>query len=231
MNNKIILISGTSRGLGFDLAEHYGRFSTVIGLSRSGTGPKNCENWICDLTKPEEIQKTITEILEKHSRIDALINNAAILKSAPFLLTPTDEILGMIETNLVAPLLLTRAVLRSMIAKKSGRIVNIISMSHRLKRPGDAVYASTKSALEVFGQILNQEVHPFGITVNAIGLSARPSGMLAPLVKENPEKITKLIPHGAYATLESIVHAIDSLTAPGGSDLGGQTLYLGGISP
>ena len=228
--DKIFVVSGASRGLGFALAEHYSRTATVIGLSRSGTGPKNCISMACDLRNPDQIRSTVEEIVKKHSGIHMLINSAAVLKSAPFLLTHDADIQEMISVNFAAAIYLSKAVLRPMITQKAGRIVNIVSMSHRVKKPGDAVYAATKSALEVFAQILNQEVHSQGITVNNIGLSAMPTGMLAPLVKDDPEKIKKIIPHGHYATLESVVHCIDTFHSEKSSDIGGQTIYLGGIS-
>ena len=119
-----------------------------------------------------------SRIFKRHPSIDVLINNAAVLKSTPLLLMKEDDILSMINTNLIGPILLTKKALRLMVRKRKGHVVNIISMSHRLCKPGDSVYASTKAALEIFGKIVNVEVHSTGINVNNLAISASPTGML-----------------------------------------------------
>ena len=231
MKDRIIVISGASDGIGSSLADHFSNSATVIGLSRRGSGPSGVKNISCDIRSADSVNAAIDEIVSTYKKIDVLINNAAVLKSAPLVLTSIEDIKNMIDTNLLGTILLTRAAMRTMLAQKRGRVVNIISMSHRLKKPGDAVYAANKAAVEIFAQILNQEVHGSGITVNNVAVSAMSTGMLAPLVKNDENKIKKIIPHGDYATTKSIAYGIETFLSEEANDYGGQTLYLGGIAP
>gem|GEM_PF-41374 len=139
------------------------------------------------------------------------------------------DIVAMVQTNLLGPILLTKRVLRTMMRRRRGRVVNVVSMSHELCKPGDSVYAATKAALEIFGKIVNVEAHGFGVTVNSLAISASPSGMLAQVTKDNPDKIRQLIPHGAFADLTGITTVIDFFCSDDSDDVGGQTVFLGGV--
>jgi 3-oxoacyl-[acyl-carrier protein] reductase len=231
MQNKTILISGASRGIGRLLVEDYASGNKIIGLSRSGEGVEheNVSNIACDLSNFETLSAELDVVFKKHPSIDILINNAAVLKSIPLLLMKEADILSMIQTNLIGPILLTKKALRLMVRQRSGHVINIVSMSHRLCKPGDSVYASTKAALEVFGKIVNVEVHSTGISVNNLAISASPTGMLKQITDENPDKIKSLIPHNQFADMKSIMAAIDFFCSPNSRDIGGQTVFLGGI--
>ena len=231
MRNKTILVTGASRGIGRQIAEHYGVDNDVIGLSRSGEGGEGARitNMVCDLSDPESLNACATEIFKTWPAVDVLINNAAVLKSTPLALMSDDDITAMIQTNLVAPILLTKRTLRAMMRHRSGNIVNIISMSHKLCKPGDSVYAATKAALEVFGKVVNAEAHAAGISVNNVAISASPTGMLEQIAKDNADHIKSLIPHNQFADMKSMLETIDFFCSDNSSDIGGQTVFLGGI--
>lgn len=231
MRNKTILVTGSSRGIGRQIVEHYATDNDVIGLSRSGEGVVSArvKNIVCDLCDTENLSGIVDEILMQTPSIDVLINNAAVLKSTPLLLMKDDDILSMIQTNLIGPILLTKKILRSMVRRRTGHIVNIISMSHKLCKPGDSVYASTKAALEIFGKIVNVEAHSTGINVNNLAISASPTGMLEKITEDNPDSIKSLIPHNQFAGIKSVVASIDFFCSPDCEDIGGQTVFLGGI--
>jgi len=231
MQDKTILVTGASRGIGRQLVESYATDNDVIGISRSGEGVENdrVTNIACDLADLENLGTNIDGIFKKWPSIDVLINNAAVLKSTPLALMKDSDILAMVNTNLIGPMFFTKRALRAMMRKRQGRIVNIISMSHKLCRPGDSVYASTKAALEIFGKIVNVEAHSAGITVNNLAISASPTGMLEQITNDNPDKIKTLIPHNQFADINTIVATIDYFCSPESGDIGGQTVFLGGI--
>jgi 3-oxoacyl-[acyl-carrier protein] reductase len=230
MNNSVIVVTGASRGLGLELASHYALENQVITLSRSKPPElKNAWHIECDLTDPNLISAAFDQIIEKYKRIDVLINNGAVLKTSPLVLMSDDDITNMVETNLLGTIFASKHAFRQMVKVRHGRIINILSMSHKMLVIGDSVYAATKSAIEVFSKILNKEGHRFNITVNNIGLSAMPSGMLDQIVADHPEKIKQIIPHGEYASLKSILNAIDYFCDDENRDIGGQTIYLGGV--
>jgi 3-oxoacyl-[acyl-carrier protein] reductase len=232
MEKRNILISGISRGLGELLARHYSNDNLVFGLSRSGTDQlkDNILNYKCDISDSGQVEKTITRIIKDFEHIDVLINNSGVLHASPIVLTSNQAIKSMISVNLEGLIYTSKVVFRHMLKQKYGRIINITSMASNLLLKGDSVYAATKAGVEAFGKVLNKEGHPYGITVNTIGLTAMlETGMLEQIMKRNPEGIKQLIPHLEYADLTSITTTIDYLVKDESFDIGGQTVFLGGI--
>ena len=211
MRDKRIVITGATRGLGHALGEHYTPDNTVSWLSRAQL----------DLSNPQAVSDY------QAPDCDVLINNAAVLTSTPLGMMRDMDMREMVAVNLVAPMLLTRRVMFGMMRRKWGRIINITSMATKLCIPGDSVYAATKAGLETFTSVVNKEVHRYGITVNCIAVSAMETDMLKAATKGHIESVLPLIPHGAFATVESVIGAIDYLCEA--DDVGGQTIYLGGV--
>jgi NAD(P)-dependent dehydrogenase (short-subunit alcohol dehydrogenase family) len=152
-----------------------------------------------------------------------------VLTTLPLGVMAAADIARMIDINLKAPILVSKAVFRKMAGRRRGQIVNILSMAPRLCVVGDSVYAATKAGLESFSRVLNREGHPFGVHVNNIGLSAYPSGMLDKVIGTKADKVLDLIPHRAFAPLDEVIAAIEFFEAHG-QDIGGQTLYFGGVA-
>lgn len=231
MQNKTILITGASRGMGLALAQHWQLNNTVIGLARTRPtqlGP-DAAFYTCDFANEEETVRTIQAITRDFPKIDMLINNAAMLKTLPLGVMKEQDISRMIDINLKAPILISKAVFRRMIVARRGQIINILSMAPKLCVVGDSVYSATKAGLEAFSRVLNKEGHPFGVHVNNIGLSAFPSGMLDQIIGEHPDRILNLIPHKQFAPFKEISAAIEFFQE-NSTDIGGQTLYFGGVA-
>ena len=230
MRNKVIVITGATRGLGLMLANYWQKENTVIGISRTKT-PKldpTVHHYACNLENFSQTEYTVKNICKDFPKIDLLINNAASLTSLPLAIINTTDISRMIDINLKAPILISKIIFRKMITKHSGQIINILSMSPKLSVVGDSVYAATKCGLEAFAKILNKEGHPSGVHVNNIGLSAFPTDMLKTIALNNPKKIINLIPHMQYAPIEEIIATIEFFFH-NSKDIGGQTMYFGGI--
>ena len=231
MQKQTILITGASRGLGLALARRWAADNTVLNLARSpapaDAGPMH--SFACDLADADQTQAVLKQLLAAHPRIDLLVNNAAVLTSLPLGVMAPQDITRMIDVNLKAPILVSKAVFRKMLQARAGQIINILSMAPKLCVVGDSVYAATKAGLEAFSRVLNKEGHPFGVHVNNIGLSAFPSGMLDKVLGTQADKVLGLIPHRAYAPLDDVAAAIEFFAAHP-RDIGGQTLYFGGIA-
>jgi len=230
MKHKTILVTGVSRGLGLALAQYWVHENTVIGLSRSHSVELSADVnfYACDLADEQQTIDTLRKISKDFSKIDLVINNAAILTSLPLGIMKPQDISRMVDVNFKAPMLISKAIFRKMIQAKSGQIINILSMAPKLCVVGDSVYAATKSGLEAFSKVLNKEGHPFGVHVNNVGLSAFPSGMLEKIIGSDPEKVLNLIPHKQFAPLKEIIAAIEFFEK-NSNDIGGQTLYFGGV--
>jgi 3-oxoacyl-[acyl-carrier protein] reductase len=233
MQDKTVLITGASRGLGRALAQHWAARNTVINLSRSASpgpgGGDGVHDYTCDLADEAQTLAALQRIVADFPRIDLLVNNAAMLATVPLGVMRTQDISRMLDVNLKAPILVSKAVFRKMVGARSGQIINILSMAPRLSVVGDSVYAASKAGLEAFSRVLNKEGHPFGVHVNNIGLSAFPSGMLDKVIATQPDKLRQLIPHRDFAPLAEIIAAMEFFAANHG-DIGGQTLYFGGVS-
>lgn len=231
MQDKTILITGASRGLGLALAQHWKANNTVISLARTRQAQLDTGTafYSCDLANERETINAIHAIIRDFPKIDILINNAAMLKTLPLGVMKEEDISRMIDINLKAPVLISKIVFRRMIGARRGQIINILSMAPKLCVVGDSVYSATKSGLEAFSRVLNKEGHPFGVHVNNIGLSAFPSGMLDQIIGDHPDRILNLIPHKQFAPFKEIVAAIEFFHT-NSTDIGGQTLYFGGVA-
>ena len=230
MKNKTIIITGASKGLGHSLACRWAGENTIINLSRTSSGDvtKKIEHFPCDLADTKSISEAFEKVSKKHKKVDLLINNAGCLVSAPVAIMDPKDISRMIATNLTAPILLSRLVFRKMMKQQSGQIINIVSMAPKLNIIGDSVYSATKSGLETFSKFLNAEGHKFGIHVNNIGVSMLEKGMKENLLDNEKQKIVNLIPHKQAAKIEDIGLIVEFFVL-NSRDIGGQTVYLGGI--
>jgi len=231
MQGRTILITGGSRGLGRQIVERLATDNQVIALSRSGSGfeATNVVNIACDLANNAALAREVDALCRRWPELDVLINNAAVLQSRPIALMSDADIAAQVATNLVAPMLLTKRLLKVMMRRRRGRIVNIVSMSAKLCKPGDSVYAATKAGLEIFGKIANVEAHPYHVTVNNLAISASRSGMLEQITDKDPERIRALIPHGHLADIDGIMATLDFFCSDHSGDVGGQTVFLGGV--
>ena len=146
----------------------------------------------------------------------------------PVGLINVDDISRMIDVNLKAPILISKMLFRKMVQMRKGQIINILSMAPKMSLTGDAVYSATKSGLEAFSRVLNREGHTFGVHVNNIGLTAFPTGMLDQIIKRDTQKMFSIIPHRQFAPLDEVIAAIEFFEK-NNNDIGGQTLYFGGV--
>jgi len=232
IKDKNIIITGISKGIGEKLARSFSKKNKIYGISRSEYEPSNSNiiHFQCDLSDERQINKTVRNIFKDCKSIDILINNAAVLRTLPISIMSDKDIKDMVSINLLGLIFMTKYVLRYMVRKKYGRIINISSMAPKISAVGDSVYAATKAGLVSFSKIINKEGHNSNVTVNNIGLSALHTGMLDQIVNDNPEVILDLIPHGELATIETITDLIEYFCGNNSLDIGGQTIYLGGIS-
>ena len=184
--NKVILITGTRKGIGRALAQHYaGKGYQVVGCSRSefeGELP-NYRHCCLDVVDEPAVKRMFSEIRSREGRLDVLINNAGIASMNHALLTPIAAVNKIIETNFTGTFLFCREAARLMQLCRYGRIVNFATVAVPLKLEGEAIYAASKAAVITLTQILAREFAEFGITVNAIG----PSPIRTDLIGGDPK--------------------------------------------
>ena len=193
-DKKIVLISGTSSGIGKYLALKLSKKYTVIGISRRNVNlkTKNYFHYKLDLNNFDNMQKTVGKIFNKFVKVDILINNAATnISHGNIYFTSKASIEKTIQTNLISTILLTKEVLRVMVVNKSGKIINIASSVVNLLPEGESVYAASKAGLVTFTKIISKELKNFNISCNCISPFILDTPMIKKIKKNRINKILK----------------------------------------
>lgn len=227
----IILITGTRKGIGRYLAEHYlKRGETVEGCSRgpSDLDHENYTHHAVDVSDEKQVKGMFSHIRQRHRKLDVLINNAGIASMNHTLLTPGKVFEEILKVNLLGAFLVSREAVKVM-KRTSGRIVNFSSIAVPLALEGEAAYASSKAGLEVFTKVLSREVAPWNITCNVVGLSPIKTDLIKGLGEEKMKALLKRMPIQRFGDLAEVAHIVDFLIDSRSSGITGQTIYLGGV--
>lgn len=166
-----IIITGSSAGIGFALAEFFGKKGhRVFGLSRKNVNSEFFTSVPTDITDYSQIQNAVSEILKTEPRIDLLINNAGMGMVGSVEDSSAEEILKLFHLNLVGSVQMMKAVLPKMRTQKSGRIINISSIGSEMGLPFRGFYSASKAALDKVTEAIRYEISPWKIQVCALHL-------------------------------------------------------------
>ncbi|HXS83779.1 MAG TPA: SDR family oxidoreductase [Methylomirabilota bacterium] len=232
MSQRVMLITGTRKGIGRHLAEHYVAAGYhVIGCSRTAADWElpGYEHHCVDVADETAVQRLFQHIGTRHGRLDAVVNNAGIASMNHVLLTPLSTVRNVFSTNVFGTFLACREASRLMIrGGAGGRIVNFATVATPWDLEGEAAYAASKAAVESLTRVLARELAPFAITVNAVG----PTPVATDLIRSVPkEKIDALLARQAIhrmGEMRDITVVIDFFLQPESDFVTGQVLYLGG---
>jgi 3-oxoacyl-[acyl-carrier protein] reductase len=229
---QIILITGTRKGIGRFLAEHYIRNGFFVeGCSRKEPEWRlpNYTHHLVDVANEGKIKEMFLSIQKRHGRLDIAINNAGIASMNHMLLTPNTTIDKIMDTNLRGTFLVCRESAKLMKRNRFGRIVNFSTIAVPMHLEGAAIYAASKSAVVTLTKVIAKELAEFGITCNVVG----PAPTQTDLVKEiSPNKVQRLLNTLAIKRLgrfEDIANVIDFFIKPESEYITGQVIYLGGV--
>lgn len=230
---KSIVITGTRKGIGKSLAEHYlAEGWQVAGCSRgeSSISHDNYRHFSLDVSDELAVVAMARAVKSEFGGVDALINNAGIASMNHAILTPADTVNSVLATNVTGTFLFCREMAKLMRRKKSGRIVNFTTVAHPLNLEGEAIYAASKAAVESLTRILSREFAELSITVNALG----PTPIDTDLIRGVPEgKMDALIQRQAIRRLgevRDVINAVDFYLRPESDFITGQVIYLGGVT-
>lgn len=231
--SKVIVITGTSKGIGKFLVEYYLlKDYIVVGCSRTKSliSYKNYRHFELDVCDEKAVVGMIRSIKKEFGKIDVLLNNAGIASMNHFITTSFQSVQNIFATNFFGTFLFTREVSKVMMKQKFGRVVNYTTIAKPLRLEGEAIYAASKAAIENFTQTIAKEVAQYGITVNAIG----PTPIQTDLIKAIPkDKIAELLNKQAikrFGTFEDIINVIEFFCDERSSFITGQIIYLGGVN-
>jgi 3-oxoacyl-[acyl-carrier protein] reductase len=230
-DGQVVLISGSSSGIGLHLAKHYlERGWTVAGCARHAA-PLAHERYVhfcVDVTDDASVEKMFGQIRARFGALHAIVNNAGVASMNAIALTPAASARQVLETNVLGTFLLTHAGLRLLRRAKSGRIVNVTTIAVPARLAGEAMYAASKSAVETFTRIAAKEFGPYGITCNSVG----PSPIRTRLTMAVPvTKLQALVDEQAvqrWAEPEDVANVVDFFLSERSSMVTGQVVYLGG---
>jgi len=231
-NTPVILITGTRKGIGRYLVDHYIEAGyRVVGCSRE---PANIESdayihCITDVRDEAGVKAMLSTVRRDLGRLDILINNAGIASMNHSLLTTTDMAQRIFETNVIGTFVVCREAAKLMQRRRYGRIVNLVSVATPLKLEGEALYASSKAAVTSLTQIMARELSAYNITVNAVG----PAPIHTDLIQSVPqEKLQQILDRQAihrFGEFSDVANAVDFFIKPESEFITGQVIYLGGV--
>ena len=240
LNEKLVLVTGASRGIGRAIALTLGNAgATVIGTATTDDGAANIskiftENNILgkgmklNVTDNDQISALIKSITEDYGSVDILINNAGITRDNILVRMKEEEWDDIINTNLSSVYKMSKAVLRGMIKKRSGRIISITSVVGAMGNAGQSNYAAAKAGIMGFTKSLAREVGVRGITVNAIAPGFIKTDMTDALPDEQKEALASQIPLARLGTVDEIAQSVLFLAGESGSYITAQTLHVNG---
>lgn len=179
-----------------------------------------------DVSKAEQIDRLVKTVMAKWGRIDVLVNNAGITRDTLLLRMKLEDWQAVIDTNLTGVFSVTRAVSKIMLKQKSGRIINIASVSGQMGNAGQASYSASKAGVMGFTKTVAKELSSRGITVNAVAPGFIATDMTHDL---KAEAILQFIPLGRYGQPEEVAGMVRFLAAdPAAAYITGQTFNVDG---
>ena len=238
---KVVLITGSSRGIGSSIAKelaHKGA-SVIINFSQDNVGSEKTLEEIQlnggyakiikkDISNSVNCKELIEEVISIFGKIDILINNAAKSQVGLFMDFTEEDIEGLINTNLLSAMYLSKYALPYMISKNYGNIINISSIWGEVGASCEVVYSTTKGGLNLFTKSLAKEVAPFNIRVNSIAPGVINTEMNSFLSEEEKQNLIDEIPMNRFGDVSEIAKAVAFLCSDDSKYLTGQIIKIDG---
>lgn len=224
MNEKLVVVTGASRGLGKDIARQLIDAGYItVGISRTPAKfeTDNYYEYLIDLSDLSSIPDLVRRVVAEHGTPYGLINNSAVGLDGLLATQHNDEIALGVALNLTSPILLTKYVSRQMLSAGQGRIINISSIIAQTGYSGLSVYGATKSGLNGFTKSLSRELGRRGITVNAIQPGFMETQMTSALGADNLEKIARRAALRRVVNTDDVAGLVLFLLAESGKNISG----------
>ncbi|AKZ50896.1 TPA: gluconate 5-dehydrogenase [Streptococcus pyogenes] len=248
LQGKIALITGASYGIGFEIAKAYAQAGATIvfndikqelvdkGLAAYRELGIEAHGYVCDVTDEAGIQQMVSQIEDEVGVIDILVNNAGIIRRTPMLEMAAEDFRQVIDIDLNAPFIVSKAVLPSMIAKGHGKIINICSMMSELGRETVSAYAAAKGGLKMLTKNIASEFGEANIQCNGIGPGYIATSQTAPLRERQADGsrhpfdqfIIAKTPAARWGTTEDLAGPAVFLASDASNFVNGHILYVDG---
>ncbi|MFI3208765.1 MAG: 3-oxoacyl-[acyl-carrier-protein] reductase [Eubacteriales bacterium] len=241
LSNKVAIVTGGSRGIGKAIALELAREGAIVVVNYNGSEEKakavldeiqvlggRGMIYQCNVSDFASCEKFFKEILEIYGKIDILVNNAGITRDGLIMRMSEEDYDMVMDTNLKGTFQCMRFVNRIMLKQKSGRIINISSVSGVLGNAGQANYAASKAGIIGLTKSVAREVASRGITVNAIAPGFIETEMTGVLHEKTKEMAVKQIPLGKFGRVEDIANMVVYLASDKSAYITGQVIHVDG---
>jgi len=241
LSGRVALVTGGSRGIGRAIVEALAREGAKVAfVYRSNkdaadqlvadleTDQREAMALQADVANTEEVDQVVAQVLEKWERIDILVNNAGVTRDGLLATMEPDNWHSVIETNLTSVYNFCHAVMRPMMSQRSGRIINMSSVSAEFGNQGQVNYAASKGGVQGLTRCLATEIGRRGITVNAIAPGFIVTDMTEAIRNAAESEIKKKVPLKRLGQPDDIAHAVVFLASDEASYITGQVLTIDG---
>lgn len=248
LKGKIALITGASYGIGFAIATAYADAGATIvfndikqelvdkGIAAYKEKGIDAHGYVCDVTNEEQVQAMVAQIKQDVGVIDILVNNAGIIKRIPMCDMTAEQFRQVIDVDLNAPFIVSKAVIPSMIEKGHGKIINICSMMSELGRETVSAYAAAKGGLKMLTKNIASEYGENNIQCNGIGPGYIATPQTAPLREKQADGsrhpfdqfIIAKTPAARWGEAEDLMGPAVFLASDASNFVNGHVLYVDG---
>jgi 3-oxoacyl-[acyl-carrier protein] reductase len=241
LSGKSAVVTGGSRGIGRAIVLRLAQQGADVCLSYAGNARAAAEvvgevtgmgrrglAVQANATQPEAADGLVKAALDAFGKIDILVNNAGITRDDLIMRMSLDEWRDVLETNLFGAFYMVKAVSRPMLRARSGRIINITSVSGQMGQIGQANYSSAKAGLIGLTKAAGRELGSRGINVNAVAPGFVLTELTESLAEEWKQRIVEQTPLGRFATAEEVANAVAFLASDEASYISGQVLAVDG---
>lgn len=238
LQGKLALVTGATRGLGKAIAQELAaRGAIVVGTATSEAGaatitetlaPFNGRGVVLDVNDAEACEVLVAELAKEDGGPHILVNNAGITRDTLAMRMKDDDWAAVLDTNLTSVFRLSRAVTKSMMKARWGRIINITSIVGSSGNPGQANYAAAKAGVAGMSRALARELGSRGITVNCVAPGFIETDMTRALSEAQAAALLTQIPLGRLGSPADVAHAVAFLASPQAGYVTGSTVHVNG---
>jgi 3-oxoacyl-[acyl-carrier protein] reductase len=241
LNNMVALVTGGSRGIGRAICVRLAAMGANVGINYVAN-PVAAEETLkqveaaggkgftvrFNVANAEEVQENIKEIITTHGQIDILVNNAGITRDGLMARMKEDDWDSVLDTNLKGAFLCSKAVMRAMMKKRWGRIINVSSVVGFVGNSGQINYGAAKAGLTGLTKSMARELAGRNITVNCVAPGYIVTDMTDGLTEDVQEALMAQIPLRTLGTPEDVAASVAFLTSTDSKYITGQTLHVNG---
>ncbi|PHR63931.1 MAG: 3-oxoacyl-ACP reductase [Idiomarina sp.] len=237
LDGQVALVTGASRGIGKAIAQQLAaRGVKVVGTATTESGAKAISDYLgadgegvaLNVTDEASVAAVLKHIDDTYGQLDILVNNAGITRDNLLMRMKDDEWDSVMDTNLKSVYRLSKGVMRGMMKRRQGRIINISSVVGTTGNPGQTNYCAAKAGLAGFTKALAKEIAARGITVNCVAPGFIDTDMTKALTDDQKQAIFANIPAARLGQPDEIAAAVVFLASPGAAYITGETIHVNG---